>query len=120
MKLTVHNFGDGATMTTFDHFHWDYGLNLITIKVECPECGHAWGIKIDDYIRAIDIPEHKFACTNCGYYGYGNNDAEQHAIHAELQDGKNPVYHNREWNEQNNYINRRERNEQQMVNTSLE
>lgn len=51
--------------TAIDLFEKDYQLKVLTIKVQCLKCGHAWGIRIDDYNQSIDIPLKKFQCTNC-------------------------------------------------------
>ncbi len=71
MKLTVYGYGQELpTATTLEQFALDYDLNLITIKVQCKKCGHAWGVKISDYDHTEDIPDHKFTCNDCGYYGF--------------------------------------------------
>jgi DNA-directed RNA polymerase subunit M/transcription elongation factor TFIIS len=51
--------------TAFDLFEQDYNLKLLTVKVQCPKCGHIWGIKADDYNKFADIPERKFTCESC-------------------------------------------------------
>jgi hypothetical protein len=54
-----------ANETAFDLFEHDYDLQLLTVKVQCPKCGHVWGIKVDDYNKSLDIPERKFDCEVC-------------------------------------------------------
>jgi transposase-like protein len=67
MRKTANSVG--RTMhTAFENFVDSYGLNLLTVKVQCPNCNHIWGIKIDDYDDTEDIPERKFKCSECGYY----------------------------------------------------
>jgi len=51
--------------TALDLFENDYNLKILTIKVQCPVCGHGWGIRIDDYKQSLDIPDKKFKCGNC-------------------------------------------------------
>ena len=53
------------TSTIFDVFEDDYSIKLITIKVECPTCGHTWGVKLDDYDEYHQVPDRKFVCQNC-------------------------------------------------------
>lgn len=42
-----------------------YKVKLLTVKVECPNCGATWGIKISDYNKPEDIPAWKFICREC-------------------------------------------------------
>jgi hypothetical protein len=51
--------------TVFDLFEGDYSIKLITIKLQCPVCGHTWGVKLDDYDEYHQIPDRKFSCQNC-------------------------------------------------------
>jgi hypothetical protein len=51
--------------TAIDAFESDYGLNVLTIRVECPKCGHIWGIKVDEFNDNMDIPERRFICMEC-------------------------------------------------------
>jgi hypothetical protein len=53
------------TSTVFDWFEDDYSVKLITIKLQCPICGHMWGVKLDDYDEYHQVPDRKFACQNC-------------------------------------------------------
>jgi hypothetical protein len=39
-----------------------YGLYVLTIKVQCPKCGHVWGVKLSEQ---TEIPKHKFICLYC-------------------------------------------------------
>jgi hypothetical protein len=55
----------GSTSTIFDLFEGDYSIKLVTIKLECPVCGHTWGVKLDDYDEYHQIPDRKFVCQNC-------------------------------------------------------
>lgn len=53
-------------ISALDLFEQDRGgIKVLTIKVQCPKCGHTWGIKIDDYNSSLDIPSKKFVCSNC-------------------------------------------------------
>lgn len=74
MKKTIT--AGQAVLTPFDRFMIDYNMNLLTIKVQCRSCGHIWGVKVDDYNKPADIPEKKFTCTECGYYGFGDKDED--------------------------------------------
>lgn len=58
-------FGDPIIGTAFDLFESDYKVKLLTIKLQCPKCGHIWGVKIEDYDSMSDIPDRKFKCTEC-------------------------------------------------------
>ena len=48
-----------------DRLETEHKLKVLTIKVECSNCGHIWGVKIDDHENKIYIPRRKFICTNC-------------------------------------------------------
>lgn len=62
----IPNELDNKAVTPIDLFEQFYNLKMLTIKVQCPNCGHAWGIRISDYDLSIHIPKRKFICTECG------------------------------------------------------
>jgi hypothetical protein len=62
MRVETTDFIEG---TAFDKFQKEYDVKLLTIKIQCPKCGHIWGVKIDDYSKTVDIPARKFACVEC-------------------------------------------------------
>jgi transposase-like protein len=51
--------------TAFDWFEDDYSVKIITIKLQCPVCGHTWGVRLDDYDAYHQVPDRKFSCQNC-------------------------------------------------------
>lgn len=60
------NLYDQGIISALDLFEQDHGgIKVLTIKIQCPKCGHIWGIKIDDYASDLDIPQKRFACSNC-------------------------------------------------------
>ncbi len=77
MRLSAHNLGEGNTKTAFQNFMETYDLLLLTVKVQCPNCGHVWGIKVDDYEFSTDIPEKKFQCQDCGHYQAGGQNPNE-------------------------------------------
>lgn len=59
-----------AMQDASDFIYEEYGLVLLTIKVQCPHCGQTWGIKLEDFRDLSEIPQRKFICERC----YGNVD----------------------------------------------
>jgi hypothetical protein len=53
--------------TIFDLFEEDYLIKLVTIKLQCPACGHTWGVKLSDYDEYHQIPDRKFICQECSH-----------------------------------------------------
>jgi Zn finger protein HypA/HybF involved in hydrogenase expression len=76
MKSITQYFPDPETLNTIfpkycvdntllDVLQDEYHVEFVTVKVKCPNCGHAWGIKFEDYNKTLDVPDRKFICMEC-------------------------------------------------------
>ena len=107
MKLSTGNLGHGPRLTAFQDFMETYDLLLVTVKVQCPECGHAWGIKIDDFDSSVDIPEKRFKCTNCGHYQAKGLSAEDAYVYDGTGDRMTDWERSAHIRKENSYIKNR-------------
>lgn len=61
---TLNKLNTGE-ICALDLFELEHKLLIVTLKVECPKCGHRWGIKVEDFESLRSIPKNRFTCTVC-------------------------------------------------------
>jgi hypothetical protein len=65
IDTNILNKLDTGEICSLDLFELEHNLLIVTIKVECPKCGHRWGIKVEDFESLKAIPKNRFSCTEC-------------------------------------------------------
>lgn len=61
-SFLVDQFNQGI-ISSFDIFQLEHNLYLLSIKVQCPKCGHTWTVRFKE--GSNSIPKRELLCTNC-------------------------------------------------------
>jgi len=61
-QFLVDQFNQGNISST-DIFQLEYNLYIVSLKVQCPNCGHTWTVRSKEVINSTS--KGMFKCTNC-------------------------------------------------------